>query len=224
MATRTPIVQASGELQQLQLGDPVSPPAVAVLRVLDNSYVMPANTSLMFVDSLTLNSNASLTIPSTSVALITTSGDGNYWDAIVSVNANNFTTTSASLVNITGLTYAAAANHLYEIEVVLRYQNSGTNAIQFAHAFSGAGATGTVLTMGNTSAVASSGTAAQMSALGTANGTSFGLVATTNFMIFMKGIVVTGANTGNITIQTLIQTSGTVTIYSGSVMKVRKLA
>lgn len=70
MATRTPLVQNSGDIQQLQSGDPLSPVSVSVLRILDASYTMPDNTSLVFVNSLTLSNNVSLTVPSTSGLLI----------------------------------------------------------------------------------------------------------------------------------------------------------
>jgi hypothetical protein len=103
----------------------------------------------------------------------------------------------------------------------LRFQNSGTNAIQFAIAYSAAGATGTALFQGNQSATA---TISQMSALATPATGGYGLVATTDFMAWIKGIVVTGANAGNITVQTLHQTSGTTTIYIGSRMTVTQLA
>jgi len=137
------------------------------------------------------------------------------------VTGSDFTTTSTSLVNITGLTFAASANALYEVDALLRIQNSGTNAIQFAIAYSAAGATGTFFFAGNQTATTS---VSQMSALGVANGSFYATVATTNFVALIHGIVVTGANAGNITAQTIHATSGTTTVYIGSRMSVRQLA
>lgn len=221
MATRLPITQASGELQQLQPGDPLSPVAVGVLRVVDVSCTMPANTCLTFITSLTLSNNISFTIPSTCSVIITS---GNppliYWDTLAKVASANFTTTSASLVDITGLTFAAAANALYEIETVLRVQSSSTNGCRPSIAFSGSGATGHHLTFG-ASTTTSALTVAEP--LGTASPT-YVTSATTNQIITQKAIVVTGANTGNITVQMLSASGDTITVYIGSIMKIKRLA
>lgn len=224
MATRTPLVQNSGDIQQLQSGDPVSPMGVAVLRVLDASYTMPANTSLTFLNSLTLSNSVTLTIPDTCTVLITTGGDGEYWTAQPKVGVANFVTTSLSLVNITGLTYAAATNSLYEVECVLRVQSADASGFKGgAVAFSGSGATGHFMFFSGQGT--DSGATTNVASLGTASSTTIGSVANTTFLIFIKGIVVTTTGSGNITTQ-IIKAGGTgnLTVYFGSIMKIKKLS
>jgi hypothetical protein len=176
-------------------------------------------------DTLTLAAGSNMTLTtsagSDTVTFASSGGGGGYWDSTYQVTGSDFSSSSTSLVDITGLSHAASASSLYEVEVVLRFQNSGTNNIQFGIFYSAAGATGTFLFNGNQSATT---TLSQMNALGNASAGAYGLVATTNFVAIIKGIVVTGANTGNITVQTVHTTSGTTTVYIGSIMKIKKLA
>ncbi len=144
-----------------------------------------------------------------------------YWNTLAQVATSDFTTTSATLVDITGLTFAAATNSLYEIEASLKAQSSDTNGMKFTVAYSAAAATGAILYLGPAASTTFTGVT---SALGTAEATALVTTATTDAIIFIKAVITTGANAGNITVQVQKVTAGTATIYVGSIMKIRKLA
>lgn len=133
------------------------------------------------------------------------------------VAGSNFTTTSTSLVNITGLTFAASANALYEVDVLLRVQSSATGGIANAITFSGT-ATGQFLLFAS-SAVATA--VSYSNAIGTQTNVLIGQNAT-DATVWIKAVVVT-TTTGNITVQVAKGTSGTATVYVGSRMIVTTL-
>jgi hypothetical protein len=139
---------------------------------------------------------------------------------LAQVSGSDFTTSSATLVDITGLTFAAAANTLYEVDAMLRVQNSTGNGLHFTVDYSAAGATGFFNTLGG---VANGVFAGGANSLGTATTSNFASSASTDFSVWIKGIVVTGANTGNITIKIEQSISGTATVYIGSRLTVYKL-
>jgi hypothetical protein len=136
------------------------------------------------------------------------------------VSGSDFTTSSTSLVDITGLTFAAAASKLYRVEVDLFGQNTGTAGMKIALAFSAAGAAGWHLTMSHTTSAAAS---TAINPIGTASTTIYWTTATTDLTSKIIGTIVTGANTGNITAQALKVTSGTLTVHIGSTMTVTQL-
>jgi hypothetical protein len=138
------------------------------------------------------------------------------------VAGSNFTTTSLSLVNITGLTIAAAANTTYQINVLLRIQSTSSAGLTLGINYSAAGATVSVTGQGATSANVVASFA--LTALNTATSVGYASVANVDRNFVMQGILVTGANTGNITIQVAKVTSGTATVYIGSRMSVTPLA
>ena len=196
------------------------------LRVLTASFTMPANTTLVSVDSLTVNNGVNLTIPNTSATQVANDSNSRpYWNFTATVSANfsiGFMGDGAApgLTDIPRLTYPALANSLYETEFVLIGQPSNTNGITLTVAYSAAGATGnfnclaggSLTTMNNVGNV-----------IGSANLGTLWTVATTDQSAWGRALVKTGANAGNITIQVNKSTSGSVTIYAGSSMKVRKL-
>jgi hypothetical protein len=93
--------------------------------------------------------------------------------------------------------------------------------MHFSVAYSAAGATGFL----NYLSGSNTGTASySVSALGAPTAPNYGSASSTDFGIFIKGIVVTGVNTGNITVQIDNQTSGTATVYIGSRLTVYKLS
>ena len=103
--------------------------------------------------------------------------------------------------------------------------SSTTAGARVAHAFSAAGATGGVNGEGALNPASSNTT--WHTQLGAAGGTSASLIlttASTKGAVTLKGYIVTGANPGNLTLQQLKVTSGTVTTYKGSCLKVRKIA
>ena len=139
------------------------------------------------------------------------------------VTGSNFTTTSTSLVDITGLTFAAAASKLYEVDICLKAQKSDTAGMRCGVAYSAAGATGEVMVLGSVGTVGSS-LGYSTNAVNTEVGFNLITVTNTDGIIWIKAVVTTGVNTGNITAQVRSVTSGTSTIYIGSRMTVTLLA
>lgn len=192
------------------------------LQVLTTNYTVPGNSSLVYVNSLTLSNNVAFTIPSTSVIEVLSGGVIPAPTETTVKVSSNWTTTSAVLTNIDGLTFPAAVNSLYEVDVLLRCQSSETNGIRFALACSASGALGSVMFL---STVANPGTSLthEMAILGVSNAISKITTANTDTLMWIKAFVVTVGNTGNITMQVLKVTGGTATIYTGSRMTVTKL-
>lgn len=132
------------------------------------------------------------------------------------------TTTGQSLVDITDLSIALAANTTYEFEAVLMVTTSASTAgNQYAVQFSAAGATveaGVIGNKSNTTALADriSGLNTPTQAMVTSSASS-GTVT-------IKGVLATGVNAGNLTIQHAKVTSGTSTIRKYSWLKAMKVS
>jgi hypothetical protein len=156
---------------------------------------------------------------------LATQGEGSElvdWDNLYQVSVANFTTTSLSAVNITGLSAPVVASSKYEVEAVLAFQSDNGNGLQFGWAFSAAGATGEALGIFMT-------TSAAAVINGAALGTIFplniaGTSGATTMTCFIKAVLVTGVNAGYLNIQVLKITNGTATVYIGSILKIKKLA
>lgn len=144
-----------------------------------------------------------------------------YWDSIIQVSGSNYVTADVGSTppDITGLTTALLANSVYEFEVILVGQSSTTAGVRFAMSFSAAGATGTWLAIGSTTTVA----AAQQGNVYGAVGTGYWTTAATDESFYMRGIISTAANAGNLTAQLNKVTSGTATVYIGSELKIKLL-
>jgi hypothetical protein len=141
------------------------------------------------------------------------------------VSGTNFTTTSLTLVDVTGLTFAVdtGANHLYEVDVVLKVQSTSTAGLQAAIACSSSGATGEYTGLANV-AQSTSSVGYNARAIGTAIGVNLSSTANTDSIIWFKAMVsTTSGNAGNITVQVQKITSGTATVYIGSRMTVTTL-
>ncbi len=140
------------------------------------------------------------------------------------VSGSDFTTMSTSLVDITGLTFAASANKLYEINVLLRCQSSTTDGIDVGIDYSDTGATLAVTGLANFDASVGNYQTGSILTFNTGMFNAFGLVSNTDVSTWIKGVVTTGANAGNITVQVLKLVAGTATVYIGSRMTVTLLA
>jgi len=219
MATRNPLVQAGGEVQQLQSGDPLSPAGVGVLRVVDVVATLPDNTSLISADSFKANNGADFKIPNTSSLLVRNTNTPRipYWDTIARVSGSNFTTTSGTLVDITGLSFVAAANTLYTVNCILATRCSTANGIKLGWHFTSTGAEFlAVLDTANTTGNA------QFFMPAVDTGSTIFNLAVVDTVLNIKGYVKTGATSGTISLRALSQTVGdTTTIYIGSVMKIK---
>jgi hypothetical protein len=136
------------------------------------------------------------------------------------VTGLNVTTTGQSLVDITGLSLPLLANSVYEFEVVISIQSSSTAGNGYGINFSAAGANIEAQIHGTLTATASK--SLRISALNTA-ATPYCTIAGTGVVI-IKGIITTGANTGNLTAKHMKVTSGTSTVFINSFIKAVKVA
>lgn len=135
------------------------------------------------------------------------------------VTGSDFTTTGQSLVNVTGLTFATAANKQYRFRVVLSTSASSVAGIEVGVQHSGAGASVEAVATGTLAAGGAQ--VVRVNALNTAtaafntNGADGGIT--------IEGVLTVGANAGNFTVQLLKVTSGTATVRVGSHMEIRGL-
>ena len=142
--------------------------------------------------------------------------------SIARVAGSDATTSSTTLVDITGLSIALEINSVYEITAALSVLSSETvNGNKYGINYSVAGATIEAQVWGyatNTVPVVNE----RLTAFNTASANSFNREASAH-TILIKGIVVTGANAGNLTVQHLKITSGTATCYINSFLAVTKI-
>lgn len=135
------------------------------------------------------------------------------WDSVARVSSSDFTTSSLSAVDVTGLTFATQANTQYEFELVVIGQSSSAAGIKFQFAHSGAGASLIGIAQ-NTGPVDSQKIV--LATLSTAEWTTAGSDA----IITAKGFLIVGANAGTFSFQVQKITSGSLTVYKGSNLKV----
>jgi len=138
------------------------------------------------------------------------------------VSGGNFTTTSLTLVDITGLSVALAANSIYEFDIKLTYESSSNQGLNTGVNFSAAGATIEAGEVGARDAEV--GKVVRLNAFNTPHATAAWLrTSTTPQTHEIKGIVRTGANAGNLTAQILKVGSGTATVYIDSYIRAQKV-
>jgi trimeric autotransporter adhesin len=145
-------------------------------------------------------------------------GGSGYWDSSVAVSGSDVTTTNTTATDITGLTFSALANSVYEIDAVIWTNSSSAAGMNVGVGYSAAGAT---LVAEATSVTTGTGGVTGLTTLGTpviANSAN-----NVDGTCVVRGFVKTGANAGNITMQHSKVTSGTSTVRTGSVFKVKKL-
>lgn len=145
-------------------------------------------------------------------------GNTGGWTTLA-VSGSNFTTTSNTLVNITGLSFSATASTLYEIECTLRVGSSSAAGIQIGLNSTGGSPTVAFSTIGNGSTGANMVTSGQQ-----ANNTAQGTAMATNSQIILQkvwALVNSGTGSPTISLRILKTTSGTATVYIGSVMRYR---
>lgn len=146
-------------------------------------------------------------------ALAYTAADAAYMPAFARVTGSNATTSSTSLVAITGLSVPLLANSVYYFTASLTGNGADANGVRFGVNFSAAGAS---VEAGVIADTAGTGTRTRrINALNTATAQAF-FTSVNDVYATIQGIVVTGVNPGNLTIQHLKVTSGTSTIYINS--------
>lgn len=141
------------------------------------------------------------------------------WDSIVKTSQDR-ATTNTSATDIPDLSVALLANSAYEFEALLRAASSSTAGCKYAVQFSAAGAAAYAVYTGATAATTAAVTATN--ALNTLEATAF-IAAAIDGMIVIRGLIFTGANAGNLTIQQAKVTNGTATVRANSILKVRKV-
>lgn len=151
-------------------------------------------------------------------ALDTKIGVGTIANVVYSrVTGSNATTTGQVLVNVAGLQNALEANAVYEFEALMSCSTSNvTTGIGYGVQFSAAGATVEANITG-----ASSTTASKCERINALNTTTTAFLATSSQHggINIRGIITTGANPGNLTIQHRKITSGTATCFINSLLR-----
>jgi hypothetical protein len=141
------------------------------------------------------------------------------------VTGSDFTTTSTSLVDITGLSVALAVNSKYEVFVWLSCATSADiNGIQFALNYSVAGGGVEAWVTPGVFTSNSAFRTDRFTALNTATGNRYLQTSAQDGFIVITGTVTTGANAGNLVVRCLKATSGTATVRIGSYIKVIKTA
>ncbi len=130
------------------------------------------------------------------------------------------TTTGQALADIADLSLALVANGVYEFESILMVASSSTAGNQYGVQYSAAGATIEAQISGTLAAATSR--ADRISAFNTA--TAAYVTSGAAGGIRIQGIVVVGANAGNLTIRHLKVTSGTSTVRAQSYLKVFRIA
>ena len=138
------------------------------------------------------------------------------------VTGSNATTTGQALVDVTGLSNALVANAVYEFEAVLSVSTSAvTTGTAYGVNYSAAGATIESHIIGASSTTATK--TLRISAFNSATPIYLAGSAQTGG-ITIRGIVATGANAGNLTVQHLKLTSGTSTVFINSFLRTIRIS
>lgn len=161
---------------------------------------------------------ANLINSSTGTPLVTPEG----W-TVAKVATSDATTTGQSLVDITGLTFTAAASTYYAIEADLVCTTTADTAgTQYGINTTGGGTiTVNADITGNVTSTTSGSTVIGQN--GTADATAYLTTASQTGLIKIRGMLFSGTGTPVISIQHLKVTSGTSTVKIGSVMRIRLL-
>lgn len=171
-------------------------------------------------DTLTLaaGSNITLTTNASTDTITITGAAGDGLTHTTSRVASDFTTTSSTQVDITGLTFSAAANTQYEIDFLLRGQCGDSNGCKFNLSHTGSGVTGGYLVEGPSASTSTF--AGSTNVPNTEISTTF-WVGSPGY-VWGKGIVfATGA--GTISVQVKKLTASNVTVYAASRLTVTQL-
>ncbi len=126
--------------------------------------------------------------------------------------SGDFTTTSTSLVDVTGLTFLCPANSSYLLEINL--QVASTSAAGIKVGVTGSGTAGIGLGVLGTAGSATATRTERLTALSTA--TSAFVTFNSDGILNLNGLVSCGVTPGNIQVQVLKVTSGTATVYGSS--------
>ena len=140
-----------------------------------------------------------------------------------SVTGSNFTRTATSLANITGLvTGTLTASTLYEFEAVLYCSTSAvTTGVEFGVNCTGSGANAYAVYTGAATSI--TGATTSTATLNTAESTAFLTSSAASGVIISKGVFNSGTGSPVFSLQGLKVTSGTLTVFVGSTLRIRKM-
>jgi hypothetical protein len=176
--------------------------------------VSPVSIAPLSANTMLGNATAGNAAPTALTALQTLANLNMSW---AQVSGSDVTRTAQTLADITGLTIALVAGATYEFEAVLQCTTSAdTTGCEYAVQFSQAGGTVYGQLIGSSTSTATKSEI--ITALNTASGVYLATSAQSG-QILIKGLIVTTANAGNLTIQHLKVTSGTSTVKIGSFLK-----
>lgn len=138
---------------------------------------------------------------------------------VARISGSDSTTSSTTLVDVTGLSVALLANSVYEFEAKLYVGTSAdATGIRYGVNFSAAGATIEGGMIGPNSATVTRDEAIR--AFNTSSSNVYLTATSQNGYVLITGIVTTTTNAGNLTIQHLKISSGTSTVRIGSHLKI----
>lgn len=146
-------------------------------------------------------------------------GGAGLGETTVQVLGSDFTNSTNTLTNITGLTFAVLANHTYEFDGLLIESSSSGAGNIFAWKFSAAGATGAFTWGYFTTGLAFVWDAAPTSGVSPGSDPA----PAVKFIRPVKGMLITGVNAGNLTLQIAKSSTGTATIHVGSRLTLKTL-
>ena len=152
--------------------------------------------------------------------LPTANGGSGWAYAFANSGGSDFTTTSTTLVDITGMSFTAVASTKYIVEGFLYVNSSSTAGIKFGFNSTGGSPTGFMQFIGMTSATAVGSIA--VSTNNSAEGTAFVAVAADGVIHFW-GVINSGTGSPTISMRGEKVTSGTLTVYKGSYLRYRVL-
>jgi len=135
--------------------------------------------------------------------------------------ADDNSTTSTSLVDITGLVAALQANSVYEFEAIIFGRSSTSAGSNFGLNFSAAGASVQAYAIGDVAA-ATTHNSDEISALDTPTIAMVG--GDTHHIVRIPGLVTVGANAGNFSVKHSKMTSGTDYVYASSYLRLVKIS
>lgn len=201
-------------------------PVIPELRVLTSSSTLPADSSVVYVDTLQLNVGAALTIPSTSAVLIigqSATTSTLLVPTVLRLKGSDFIPFTTNLVDIPGLLFTAVANATYEVDALLFGASNNTNGVKFSIAYSGThGANENCYITANTNA---GSVANGVGFVGVATGNNYWTDGNNGKDVAKLWAVIGTTGSGNITMQVAnVSNTNTTTIKIGSRMTITRIA